>query len=75
MASFDRQPIEEPQAQLERALIDDYLSARGLTAAALRARDDAQSHALLREASTYASTRLSEMEARAHYVHEIHARD
>ena len=33
---------------------------------------DAQRHAMLTSASTYAATKLAEVEARAHYIHDIH---
>jgi len=33
---------------------------------------DAQRHALLPSAATYAATKLAEIESRAHYVHDIH---
>jgi hypothetical protein len=59
-------------ADLERALINDYLRAGGHDPNALRDRDDAEAHLLLAEAATYAAGRLTEVEARAHYVHDIH---
>jgi hypothetical protein len=33
---------------------------------------EAARHALLTEASTYASARLTEIESRSHFVHELH---
>jgi hypothetical protein len=33
---------------------------------------DAQRHAMLTSASTYAATKLAEVESRAHYSHDIH---
>ena len=35
-------------------------------------RSDAERHALMREASLHASMRLTEVEARAHYVDDLH---
>jgi hypothetical protein len=65
-------PLEEPQAELERRIIDDYIRALGHDPAALRARTDEAARAILVGASTYAATRLSEVEARSHYVRDIH---
>jgi hypothetical protein len=68
----DTPSVGDPFARLELSLIDDYLRARGYDPADLRARTDREAHALLVEASTYAAARLTEVESRAHYVHELH---
>jgi hypothetical protein len=68
----DAPRLGDPFARLELGLIDDYLRSRGHDPGVLRARDDAEARRLLVEASTYAGARLSEVESRAHYVHEIH---
>jgi hypothetical protein len=65
-------PLEEPQAALERALIDEYLKTRGHDLRTLRMLPEDQVQGLLREAVQYAASRLAELEARAHYVHELH---
>jgi hypothetical protein len=57
---------------LERTLIDEFLRLRGLTREALDTLPDDERHELLVEASTYASARLTEIESRSHYVHELH---
>jgi len=67
----ERPRLEDVHAELERTLINEYLRARGHDPDALRARDDAEAHMLLAEASTHAAARLAEVEARAHYVHEL----
>ena len=59
-------------AQLEEAFITEFLERRGLTRSTLHDLPKAEVHALMKEASAYASARLSEVEARAHYVHELH---
>ncbi len=69
----DSPPLEDPFAKLERSLIDDYLRVRGHDTAALRARDDSEAHRLLAEASTYAAVKLTEVESRSHYVHDMHS--
>ena len=63
---------QDLHADLERALITEYLRGRGQDPDALHGRDDVEAHRLLREAATYAAGRLTEVEARAHYVHDIH---
>jgi hypothetical protein len=71
---LDRRPLVDLIAELERALINEYLASHGydpLTAASLS--EEAQ-RALFKEASLYASAKLCEVEARAHYVQDIHGR-
>ena len=65
------QPMHEPLAELERELVAAYIAGAGQTVDALRARDDAAAQALLKEASIYASSRLSEVEARLHYLRSL----
>ncbi len=59
-------------AQLEQALIVEFLERLGHTLATVRELPDAEATALLKDASLYASSRLTEVESRAHYVHDIH---
>jgi hypothetical protein len=75
MASFptDTPSVGDPFARLEAGLISDYLRALGHDPEALRARSDAEARDLLTQAATYAATRLTEVESRAHYVHEMHS--
>jgi len=71
----DVPPLEEPLAELERRLIDEYLRKLGHDPAALRARhDDPAARTLLTEAAVYAATKLTEIESRSHYVRELHER-
>ncbi len=70
--AFDRPPIEEPLAELERHLIAAYLAGAGHELQELLARNDDQSRLVLARASQYASEKLSEVEARAHYLRELH---
>jgi len=62
---------EDPNAQLERALIEEFLALRGHTASSLEQLPAAEADALLKEACLYASGRLTEVESRAHYVHDV----
>lgn len=71
----DTRKIQDPEGQLENALIEDFLRARGLDAAALHALPDDEIKRVLTEASVYAAAKLAEVEARAHYVHEIHGKE
>jgi hypothetical protein len=59
-------------AQLERAFIEEYLTRRGLSVSKLRALPHDEAVRLMKDASLYASGRLTEVESRAHYVHEMH---
>jgi hypothetical protein len=65
------QPMHEPLAELERELVAAYVAGTGQDLEALRARNDAAAHKILAEASLYASARLSEVEARLHYLRAI----
>ena len=68
----DTPTLEEPLADLERDLISAYLAAAGHNLHSLRTRTDDAARNLLVEASRYASTKLSEIEARFHYLHTLH---
>jgi hypothetical protein len=65
-------PSGDPTKQLEEALIDEYLRDRGHDRHSAHALPGDEARHLLAGASLYASARLSEVEARAHYVHELH---
>ena len=62
----------DPMDQLETALIDAFLKAHGHDRQSVHALPEDQARRLLADASVYASSKLSEVEARAHYVHELH---
>ena len=65
-------PRPDKAAELERSLIAEYLEQRGHTMHSISALPDAERHALLRDASLFASMKLSEVESRAHYVDDLH---
>jgi len=69
---LDVTPLEEPQARLELAFIDDFLRRLGYDPHELRGRTDETARALLIQASTYAATKLTEVECRARYIHDLH---
>ena len=68
----DVRPLEEPLAELERRLIDEYLRRAGHDPDALRARHDPEARKLLTDASVYAATKLTEIESRSHYIRDLH---
>jgi hypothetical protein len=74
MIDPDRPPLEEPLAELERQLINAYIVESGHSVQELMGRGDDASRALLAAASRYASQKLSEVEARAHYLQTLRER-
>jgi len=63
---------EAPLSQLERALIDDYVRARGYDPLKLADLPEAERDGVLKDASIYASGKLTEVESRSHFIEEIH---
>jgi hypothetical protein len=68
-------PLDEPLAQLERRLIDEYLRGAGHDPETIHARHDPQARAVMTDAATYAAARLAEVEARSHYVRNLHGQE
>lgn len=66
------QPLHDPLAEIERALLRAYVAGAGHDLDTLMARHDDEARRLLSEASRYASARLSEVEARSDYLHRLH---
>jgi len=64
--------LEDPTSELERALIHDFLKSHGYADANLNVLSESERTVVLIQAHRYAAARLAEMEARAHYLHEIH---
>jgi len=71
----DARAMEDPEGQLESALIEEFLRGRGFDPAALHALPEDEAKRVLTEASVYAAGKLAEVEARAHFVHEIHGEE
>ena len=65
-------PMQSPLAQLEQELIRAYIAGAGQDLDDLLARTDDQARGVLADASRYASAKLCEVEARSHYLHELH---
>jgi hypothetical protein len=71
--------MEEPDAPLERMLIEAFLQKRGYTlhcaSVPLRRICDVpedEAKRLMTAASAYASAKLAEVETRAHFIDEVH---
>jgi hypothetical protein len=67
--------VHLPLADIERALIDQFLRSQGYDDAhSMAVLTDDERVELLKAASVFASTRLSEIESRAHLLEELHQR-
>jgi hypothetical protein len=71
----DIRPLEPLLGQLEQALIEAFVRGRGYDPLRLADLPEQERNALLKEASTYASGKLVEIEARSHFFDEIHAKE
>ena len=60
------------QAYLEWAYLEEYLRSVGYSLEQLHQLPSARAKAIMRDASLFASMRLSEVEARSHLVEELH---
>ena len=69
---FDGPPLENPERRLEQTLIREFLRARGYDSRALEALPENDRKRLLTEASIHAAGKLAEVEARAHFVRDVH---
>ena len=61
-----------PLSELERTLIEEYIRQHGHDPDNLSDVSEDERKRLLKDASVYASGRLVEVEARSHFLHEIH---
>ena len=68
----DRAVLDEIHAFLEKTLIEAYLKGKGYTLEELKSLPEAEAKQLKKEASTYASNKLAEVELKAHLVQELH---
>ncbi len=68
----DVEPIEDPNAMMEKALIEEFLKQNGYTHDDLKKLPAELVEKLMKEASQYASLKMEEVEARAHFVKELH---
>ena len=66
------EPVEDRNALLEKALIEEYLKEKGYSHEELKKLPADLVEKLMKEASQYASLKMEEVEARAHFVKELH---
>ena len=66
------QQMEDPNAVLEKALMDEYLHEHGYSLKKLNELPKEMVEQLMKEATRYASLKMEEIHARAHFVDEIH---
>ena len=67
------QPIaDDIHAFLEKTLIEAYLKGKGYTLEDLQKLPKEEAKYLMKEASTYASGKLAEVEVKAHFMQELH---
>jgi len=69
------QIMELPTANLEKMYIEAYLRSKGLSLAALRKLPASEIKQIMKEASTYASSKLAEVEKRAEFVRDLHGEE
>jgi hypothetical protein len=67
----DIRPLEEPLAELERAIIDEYLRGAGYDPVTVRGRTDEDAHRILVLASSHAAGKLTEVESKLHYLRTL----
>lgn len=70
--SVDDTTARVAQSYLERAYLEEYLKGIGYSLEQLHHLPSERAKALMRDASLFASMRLTEVEARSHLVEELH---
>jgi len=66
------EPMEDRNAFIEKTLIEEYLHQKGYSLEALKKLSAEVAERLMKEASQYASLKMEEVEAQAHFVKELH---
>ena len=66
------EPIEDRNALLEKALINEYLQSKGYSLEDIKKLPKDVAGKLMKEASQYASLKMEEVQARAHFIEELH---
>jgi hypothetical protein len=64
--------LQPPLGSLERTLIAEFLRSLSYDLETIDSLPEQERHAVLTKASIYASSRLTEIESRSHFVHELH---
>lgn len=65
------EPIEDRNAMLEKALIEEYLHDKGYSLDVLKKLPEALAEKLMKEASQYASLKMEEVASRAKFIKEL----
>ena len=65
------EPVEDRNALLEKTLIEEYLHEKGYSLKSLKELPAELAEKLRKEASKYASLKMEEVSARAHFVKEL----
>jgi len=65
-------PLDDPEARLEAALVAEYLRTRGHDSSSIASLPEPERQLLLHDACQYAAAKLTEVEARARFVHSLH---
>ncbi len=68
---LDAEPVEDPNAMLEKALMEEFLKEKGYSLEGLKGLSAELAEKLMKEASQNASLKLEEVEARAKFVKEL----
>jgi hypothetical protein len=66
------EPIEDRNAMLENALIEEYLNEKGYTHEDLKKLPAEVVEKLMKEASQYASLKMEEVASRAKFIKDLH---
>ena len=66
------EPIEDRNALLEKTLIKEYLQTKGYLLEDVQGLPKDVADKLMKEALQYASLKLEEVQARAHFIKELH---
>jgi len=69
----DKCMSEGPESALEKQLVEDYLKSKGYTREALHQLPQEIQKELMKEACTYASLKLAELESKSKFRDEIRA--
>ena len=66
------EPMEDPNTLLENALIKEYLKEKGYSHEDLKKLPADLVEKLMKEATQYASLKMEEVQARAHFINDLH---
>jgi hypothetical protein len=70
--AIKKPPLEALESPIDENEIDEFVRARGYDPVKLSDVPEQERATLMRDASMYASVKLSEIESRSHFVDEIH---